>query len=87
MATEKTTAKPKAKKSVKKKVEPLALSWLPEKSQKQVRYFLERVCDKRNCEQERVIGACLAWVAQQSTVRHGIHRLVQNIELSVRCKI
>jgi len=65
----------------------LDLSWLPEKSQKQVKYFVERVCAKRQCEPSRVIAACLAWCALQSTQRHGVHRLVQNIELSVKCKI
>jgi len=63
------------------------LSWLPEKSQKQAAYFLERACEKRKCEPERVVVACLAWAALQSTQRHGIHRLMQSIELSLRCKI
>ena len=66
---------------------PIDLSWLPEKSQKQCSYFLERACEKRKCEPDRVIGACLAWAALQSTQRHGIHRLMQGIELSLRCKI
>jgi len=63
------------------------LSWLPEKSQKQAAYFLERACEKRKCEPDRVIAATLAWAALQSTQRHGIHRLMQSIELSLRCKI
>lgn len=63
------------------------LSWLPEKSQKQSAYFLERACDKHKCEPQRVIAAVLAWTALQSTQRHGIHRLMQSIELSLRCKI
>ena len=63
------------------------LSWLPPKSQKQSEYFLERACEKRKCEPDRIIAACLAWVAIQSTQRHGIHRLMQAIELSLRCKI
>jgi len=66
---------------------PIDLSWLPEKSQKQCAHFLERACEKRKCEPDRVIAACLAWAALQSTQRHGIHRLVQGIELSLRCKI
>ena len=66
---------------------PLDLSWLPEKSRKQSAYFLERACEKRKCEPDRVIAAVLAWAALQSTQRHGIHRLMQGIELSIRCKI
>jgi hypothetical protein len=66
---------------------PIDLSWLPEKSRKQSAYFLERACDKHKCEPDRVIAAVLAWAALQSTQRHGIHRLMQNIELSLRCKI
>ena len=65
----------------------LDTSWLPEKAQKQVDYFLDRVCQKRQCEPDRVIAACLAWCAMQSTARHGLHRLVQTIELGVKCKI
>jgi hypothetical protein len=63
------------------------LSWLPEKSQKQSAYFIQRACDKHKCEPDRVIAAVIAWAALQSTQRHGIHRLMQSIELSLRCKI
>ena len=91
MATAKTKSKPKPKTEPKPKPEPkkssLDLSWLPEKSQKQVTYFLERSCEKRKCDPDRVIAAVLAWAALQSTQRHGIHRLVQGIELAIRCKI
>jgi phage-related protein len=91
MATTKTTTKAKAKpKKSTTKAAPefsIDLSWLPEKSQKQVSYFLERVSEKRKCDKERVTAAVLAYVALQSTQRHGIHRLVQGIELAVRCKI
>ena len=66
---------------------PIDYSWLPEKSQKQVADFLERSCEKRKCDPDRVIAAVLAWAALQSTQRHGIHRLVQGIELAIRCKI
>ncbi len=91
MAT-KTNSKAKAEsKAAPKKAAPKKLSidtsWLTEKSQKQVDYFLERVCEKRKCDPDRIAAACLAWVALQSTQRHGIHRLVQAIELSTKCKI
>jgi len=66
---------------------PIDLSWLPPKSQKQSAYFLERACEKRKCDPDRVIAACLAYCALQSTQRHGIHRLMQGIELALRCKI
>tara|TARA_R110000824_G_scaffold64403_1_gene168317 strand:+ start:452 stop:724 length:273 start_codon:yes stop_codon:yes gene_type:complete len=88
-----TKSKPKSKPKTEKKAEPekstssIDLSWLPEKSQKQAAYFLERACEKRKCDPDRVIAACLAWAALQSTQRHGIHRLMQSIELSLRCKI
>lgn len=88
MATAKTRGKPKKK--TEEKPAPggsVDLSWLPEKSQRQSAYFLERACEKRKCDPDRVIAACLAWTALQSTQRHGIHRLIQGIELALKCKI
>lgn len=66
---------------------PLDTSWLPVKAQKQISYFLERVRQKRKCTDERTIAACLAWCALQGTKRHGIHRLVEAIEIETHCKI
>jgi len=66
---------------------PLDLSWLPPKAQKQISYFLERARAKRKCADDRIIAACLAWCALQGTKRHGIHRLIEAIEIETHCKI
>ena len=66
---------------------PVDLSWLGEKVEKRTAYFLERLCDKRKADPERVIVACLAYCATLSHKRHGLHLIAQEIERVAGCRI
>ena len=75
--TEKKTEKRPEKKAEKSSID---LSCLGEKGEK-------RAAAKRQVAPERVLAACLNYCATLSQRRHGIHSVLQTIELTTRCKI